>query len=371
VTFHDSLSEPGAIHPPFYVGAVDPASSGTNQVRALKVWLDTTGGGNVLKMRDAANSAWTVIGSLSHADLANLAAGNPHPQYADPFANLLTNPGLERWERGAGPFTANGAFAADRWSLAVGISSTMSVSRDAVNQDVGSAYCAAIAYTHVNVSHLWQLIEHYAQLRGRTVTFAVRVRTATANCVRPRIWDSVNAFREGLYHTGSGAYETLTVTAPIAATATGVQVFVQMGVSANVYVDNAVLVVGATAPAYVPLHPTEDLHRCQRYYAMWGESANELVCPLMCYSTNGATGAALVFPVEMATVPSLTMNNPTYFSLYNNTGTALALTTFGATAMSRRRGGMTVQVASGLTPGDASFLLATNAAARLMAEANP
>jgi hypothetical protein len=60
--------------------------------------------------------------------------------------NLLTNGGMELWQRGNGPFTGS-VWACDRWQLSLGGTSTMSVSKDTTNQDTGSQACAAVTYT--------------------------------------------------------------------------------------------------------------------------------------------------------------------------------------------------------------------------------
>src|SRR5215831_17846427 len=153
------------------------------------------------------------------------------------FLNLVTNPGLEIWQRGAGPFTSNGLMTADRWVISLPAGSTLSVSPDTANADAGSLYCAACTYTHVGGTNnrLQQGIEDYAQLRGRTVTFSARVRSGGLSQARVSVWDSVNGFRYSAYHSGSGFYETLSVTAPIAAAATGVQVGLHLEVSGVVH----------------------------------------------------------------------------------------------------------------------------------------
>ena len=180
--------------------------------------------------------------------------------------NLLTNGGLEIWQRGAGPFTANGAYAADRWISNIGAGSTFSVSKDTTNVDTGSGAAAAITYTHSVASELQQKMEDFAQFKGRTLSLSVRVRTSTANAVQVGIYDSVNAYRFGSFHTGDGTYQTLTVTAPVAATAINVVVVIHLATSCTAYIDNACLTVGSQPATYVPMQPADDLARCLRYY---------------------------------------------------------------------------------------------------------
>src|SRR5262245_28289663 len=87
-----------------------------------KLYVGTDGG---LRLEDSA-SAVTVIGSA--------VSGNNY--------NLLTNPGLDIWQRGAGAYSTSGAYSADRFVFTNGAGSSHSLSRDGTNQDTGSQYCA-------------------------------------------------------------------------------------------------------------------------------------------------------------------------------------------------------------------------------------
>ena len=288
-------------------------------------------------------------------------------------ANLLVNPGVEVWQRGAGPFTASNAFAADRWYLVLQGSSTLSVSRDAANADAGSQYCAACTYVHNTESYLYQKLEDYPQLRGRTLTLAARVRTAVAGAARLSLFDSVNGRRYSAYHSGGGAYETLTVTAPIAAAATAIQLELVLDASATVYLDNAVCAVGTTAPSYVPLHPADDLARCQRYYyELGGLATNQFAGAGFCSSTTVAW-VFVLHPVQLALAPTLSISAAGDWSVYNAgaspvTATAVATAAGYNTARTTR---LDVTVASGLTTGGATLLFALNANARIRFEASP
>src|SRR5262252_708589 len=84
-------------------------------------------------------------GTIATADLANEAVTNAKLGTDTARLNLLTNPGFEWWQRGNGPYTANAAWTADRWSTFV-VNDTLSVSLNNANQDSGTN-CAAITYT--------------------------------------------------------------------------------------------------------------------------------------------------------------------------------------------------------------------------------
>jgi hypothetical protein len=190
-------------------------------------------------------------------------------------ANLLTNGGFEIWQRGNGPFTGTSTRAADMWQINLVGADTLSVSRDTANADASTGACAAVTYTRSTGGTVFSqtgLVEQLNTLKGRTVAFSMRVRCATANAVRLRIYDPVTGATYSAYHTGGGAYETLTHSRVVAATATNLLVDAVFDQSCTAYLDNAMLVVGSQAADYAPLHPSDDLARCLRYYEVIGDS---------------------------------------------------------------------------------------------------
>lgn len=286
--------------------------------------------------------------------------------------NPLTNAGVEVWQRGAGPYSANNAFAADRWQLSVNGTSTLSVSQDTANVDAGSRYCAACTHVQGNATNLFfQVIEDYYQFRGRSLTFAARVKTTTANAVRLSVFDGTTR-TTGAYHTGSGVYETLTVTVALPASAPSLQVEVGfLNGNVTAYVDNATLAGGQSAMPYQPITPAVDLVQCQRYYTLFGGlDTNEYGIGLQCISTTVALGVWR-FPVEMAVAPTITGSAAADFSLFNAAGSLVACTVIAANNPTRRSTRLTLTVASGLVAGNASVLLTNTTTARLSAESNP
>jgi hypothetical protein len=189
--------------------------------------------------------------------------------------NQLTNGGFEIWQRGSGPFSTPGpVFTADRWVIN-GSGATLSISRNTANVDAASTACAAITVTAWTAElYLTNTPEHLKQLLGRTISLSLRVRTSTPNAVRAVIATDVGPFAYSAYHTGGGAYETLTATALIAPNVTILSPSVAFGANSTVYVDNAMLVVGSQAANYVPMHPADDLARCLRYYEVVAEDFN-------------------------------------------------------------------------------------------------
>lgn len=307
-----------------------------------------------------ANSGGTVIALL----YGHCVFGNPQ--------NHLTNGGFEIWQRGSGAFTGSGTYSSDRWFSSLNGTSTLSVSKDTqVNNDLGSNSCAALTYVHNIASNYWQKIENYIEMRGRTISLSMRVKTATASSVRLTISDGV-ATTVGNFHSGSGVYETLTVTRTIAGGATQVLVGVELDASATIYLDNAMLVISQSAWDFVPLTPHEDLARCLRYYQRFSPSTSNT--GIGSGQAGSTTQAYISLPIlaEMGGNPSLTVSATSDWSLW------LANTTVqAATAISLNGNGagrsvqLGVQVASGLVAGNATTLVSSNTTAWLALEWNP
>lgn len=288
---------------------------------------------------------------------------------ADIGVNLLVNGGFEIWSRGNGPYTSGGAQTADRWGLALGGTSTVSVVRDTTNKDASSASCAAITYTHNATSALSQtLTDQFGQLAGRTITCTVRVRTSTANAVALTIGDNIGS-AQGSFHSGSGTYEKISVTRAIPAGVTSLGVNIGLFASCTAYVDNAMLVIGSVLADYVPLHPADEQARCLRYYEIIGNPpvAGAELGVGQCYST---TNAAVIFRyVTKPVAPTVTTVGT--LSLIGATGTPIAMTSSAVLSSGPTSAGLACQVASGLVAGNATRLYASATNQYVVVEANP
>ena len=293
------------------------------------------------------------------------------PAWAAPAAtaSFLVNGGFEVWARGSGPYSVASSYTADRWQINLGASSTISVTRDSANADAGSQYCAAVGYTHAVASYLQQVLEEAVQHRGRTLTATMRVKVSTAGAVRLALYDG-STFAYSAYHSGSGAYETLTATGAVSASTSQVRVMVALEASCTAYVDSAVLVVGAAAPAYAPLTAADDLARCQRYYETLGGVSIERFALLQCWSTTRANGV-LAWRVPKAATPTVVASAAGNFGLQSAAAAGLTVTALAFGAISPRSCDVDATVGSGLVAGNATLLVATNALALIAIEANP
>jgi hypothetical protein len=274
--------------------------------------------------------------------------------------NQLTNGGFEIWQRGNGPFTTpSPVFTADRWVIN-GAGATLSVTRNTANVDAASTACAAITVTAwTSELYLTNSPEHFKQMLGRTITLSLRVRTSTANAVRAVIATDVGPFAYSAYHTGGGAYETLTATALLATNATIVSPSVAFGANSTVYVDNAMLVVGSQAANYVPMHPADDLARCLRYYEKQGVDGSGFL-----HYTMNASGAGygndwtLPFRAIKPVSPTITV-----------VGTWLVSNANQPTNLGADASGLRLRVTS--TASGQYYANNANAGNNIVAEANP
>lgn len=232
---------------------------------------------------------------------------------ATPLQNLLLNGGFEVWQRGVGPFTADLAYTADRWVMDEVGTTALSVTRD-TNSEVNSQYCAAVVVSSYNTeSYLYQKLEDWQSLKGKEITFSIRVKTTTAAAVRVQISDGVGTTTSTTYHEGTGVFQTLSITRTISASATSVQVYVVFNANCTAYLDNAVLVLGPVAAEYVPEHPAEDWDRCQRYYYDGGGSGTGdrggMIVLFLDGTNTRVYGANAQFPTRMAGDPTVTGTN--------------------------------------------------------------
>src|SRR5262245_15906694 len=147
----------------------DHASGKNLGVARVQTALAPSAAGGVVVNGDLWQWWGATAGAVRTAVDTESALGLAQPQ--------LINGGVEVWQRGPGPYSVNSSYTADRWQINLGSGSAISVTRDGANQDAGSQYCAAVVYTHAAESFLQQPLEAYLQLRGRTLTASMRVRT--------------------------------------------------------------------------------------------------------------------------------------------------------------------------------------------------
>ena len=197
----------------------------------------------------------------------------------DNTTNLLTNGGLEIWQRGTSfSSPANAVYLADKWRLYKDGAPTFTVSKETSIVDQGGASCKLDITVFAGGSNgmaLYQQLENYKNFAGLTMTVSARIKTSTANLFHIYISDGVTT-TFSVNHSGSGNWETITATQIMSGSLTKIEIgfgsYLSTQANGTMYTDSIMLITGTTPISYVPLHPSDDLIRCQRYY----EASNPL-----------------------------------------------------------------------------------------------
>lgn len=227
-------------------------------------------------------------------------------------ANLLVNPGLELWQRGTGAFTANNAYSADRWQIALAGTDTLSVSQEAAIKRADSQFagvCTFVLGSGAGATKLRQALviaDGWHGLLGRTVTFSAWARYNAANGLRAFIETdgTGGTTTQSALHTGGSTFELLTVSVAVPADATYVRVGLQFIASGTAYLDDCIAAIGGGI--YQPLTPAEEWERAQRYYEVHAG-----VNSCFHYATFDAAGTGTYrFPLPFMTRKALN-NGPT------------------------------------------------------------
>jgi hypothetical protein len=297
-----------AITNAYGINVVNQGAAGVVNAYGLYIANQTGASTNNIGLRNLGTSLFDGVATFTLAPvLPNAAIANAKLAADTARANLLTNGGFEIWQRGGASITSG--FTADRWQIE---STGLAVIADggAGNVDIGSQFAAKVTYNGT-ASNLSQFCEAYpGSLRGRTVSASVRVKGSVASSVKL----TINSDGTGppnvssAFHTGGGAYETLTAAgAVIPADASKVYVRVQFtGAAGTWYLDNAMLVVGSQPADYAPLHPADDLARCQRYYEMLGDSGNAALSMGGYQAAGNSIYMPLVYKAKKAVTPTAT-----------------------------------------------------------------
>jgi len=232
-------------------------------------------------------------------------------------SNLFVNGGFEIWQKGT-TFSspANFTYTADRWFAASGssvgaLAFTVAQEPGAGNVDNGN-YSLNLTVTNAGTAgncSVANYVENYIYYRGKIISASVRVKT-TMTKVRLQL-DTGIAGAFSSYHSGSGNWETLTITYAVESNASALGIYVGQrneggGIQTGTfYADSAMMVVGTEPQAFVPLVIADDLARCQRYYELSG-SYN----PVVALESSSSSTARIVHPfkVTKASTPTITMS---------------------------------------------------------------
>jgi hypothetical protein len=221
--------------------------------------------------------------------------------------NLLTNGGFEVWQRGAGAFTTNLAYTADRWQYVLSLG-TASITQETSITDASASALKVVCTTGGANDRLRQKVENAFDFRGRPCAVAVRVRQGAANAVTVGLDDGVSVVSTSATSATTGAYVTLWTTLAVAASATQLYVNLNIPVAGTHYFDNAMLVMGPSPAPFQPEHQQQDVARCQRYYEVHGGASGAPYVNV--YGAAGAVFAGVSQPLMVLKggTPTVTKN---------------------------------------------------------------
>ncbi len=320
----------------------------------------------------------TFTGTVTIPNGASGTAAVNFNQLQNDSLNILDNGGFEIWQRGV-TFTAPAtlAYTSDRWQVSTDEATNVTITKETTTIDSIGLASMKVVVTSAGASHFYrirQLVENYADYRGKTVTLSVRVNTNVASAIKVAIGDDSAIQARSSYHTGGGGWETLSVSYTFGASIAQVTLFVGMIDSGDkkngtYYWDSAMLTLGSEAVAFVPTNPQVDLARCMRFAQLIGGTVGYIAT-----GQNGSTTTSVipyVYPVPMRTAPSFTVSNATNFQVTNVSGSVVSCTAVaqGSTATATSVA-ILATVASGLLTGGCALFYGSNANASILLSAD-
>ena len=306
-------------------------------------------------------------------------AGMPVAALAQDLArtNQLTNGGLDIWQRGAGAFTANNAYTADRWQISLAGTDALSVTRSTTKK-TNSQYSAACAFTlgsGAGATKLRQrlyIADKYHHLLGQSVSLMVSIRGTVAAGARLAITTdgTGGTTTYSNYKSQTDAFEELMIPALTVPTdATYVEIAVVFSASGTWYVDNAMLVLGTSPASFTAMSPADELTRCQRYFEVLGGDIAVSYVLAGFASTTTLAYAVWLFRVEKYGTPTIAVSGVGHFQVAY---AATAASSSNATSSTPSKDGvlMSNTVAAVLTVGH-GVIINTQSTGYITAESNP
>lgn len=349
-----------AINSWFY-GSTDPASYTPSQAYPGAWWIDT--GNNLVKQRNAANTAWVAKGTVG-SDGTILWSNVPYS-----FRNKLVNGDMRVWQRGTSfSGVSAGTYTSDRWIINYISSGSLTVSR---STDVPSGYLYSLSFAGTGGS-LGQRIEsiNCNDLIGQSVTvsfWAKNVSGADNLAVYLYSANSTDNFG-GVTLIGSTTvasspssswtYYTATFSSLPANVANGLYLVISRGAGAtsSTLFTGVQLEKGAINTPYEFLPYQVQYAMCRRYFKDYG-----LTWGFIGQAFSATSGQFVVpFDVPMRVTPTLISNNSG--AVTNPSGSTQAMTGLSAAGMhSAYAGVLTFTVGANLAAGNAVLAFSNSA----------
>lgn len=201
--------------------------------------------------------------------------------------NIGINPTFSTWQENT-TFTnpADNVYTADGYLVGSGAGGgtlpTINVKKNTTDMEVGFEQCCELEITNVGgagATRSWrheQVIEDYKKYRGKTVTFAIRVKASTAITLSAGnllLFDGVGSGTMALTSVTT-SWATYSVTMTIVDAATRLEIRFQLiptgtgtiSTTGSIYIQFMKLELGSVATPLIPRKTGDELALCQRYY---------------------------------------------------------------------------------------------------------
>lgn len=303
--------------------------------------------------------------------------------------NYIINGGFDFFQRGS--FSQGSAgYALDRWRVDTG--NTLTVTQQTTGAPVGSRYCMRVAFGATTYSDVMQFIEtsQVAPLWGNTVTFQVKLRrnstmgaelgfviqkSATVDAGAGAAWTTIGSgtATNAQLPTGTGSsnwYQlTITASVPNDGTANSLRIIggVTSAQASGAYWEmaQAQLEAGSVATPFSRAGGTVqgELAACQRYYYRSTSTLDSSITfGLGWVDTSTQAYFPIPMPVTLRGQPSIAFSAANTF-LAGVPGGSIVGTATGTNTLGAQMPVVRLTVASGLTAGYATRLLANNTTA--------
>lgn len=190
--------------------------------------------------------------------------------------NLLVNGGRRIVQRGAGPFTADNAYTADRWMISLAGGSTVSVVADAsASPPARTERYEVVVYTHApgGRATLEQLVEWWPLCKGEAMAYSAWVWASVPNMARIALSDGLVVTFSN-YHPGDSLWHRLDVAGVVSPAATTLKPCLWLtGASGTASTTGDMMVFGGQPVDYAPRPYALERLLCERYYEVHGGAA--------------------------------------------------------------------------------------------------
>jgi hypothetical protein len=224
--------------------------------------------------------------------------------------NFVINPAFDVWVKGSGPFSSQWAVTADRWMNGADSGTPGTVTKDVITPLTGmpgfTNCLKLVTPATASTYYILQPFEDFAHFAYQPMTFSAWVLTSAANTARVVLDGGAGQKFVSSYHTGSGAWQRLSISATFGAVP-NVSVYLQVeGASKTVWFAGPMLTYGLDVRPFSVLPRTLDVIRTQRYLEKHASPDTTGMLWRGYMTAGGGVAGFVPFNTEKGGVPSVT-----------------------------------------------------------------